>query len=236
MSKLTAAALAGLMTFGATTVATAATVFSVTSGGSTNVFTPFSSAATGNAFYNYTGSEANPPFTLSPETLHVYVHQTTGTSDVSLGYIFNTNTNGVATTGGSFNGSITGALATAMGGVQDDGSENFGWEASDPLDGTATVNGSYAFAWANNYTDGFTINTTAEDAWTINLDAASMTGISSVMFYYGDVNAPSTLALANPTQSTLSISAAPVVTPLPAPLPFLAAGIGILGWMRRKRA
>lgn len=222
--------------------ASAATVYTVNSGATQvdTIVTPFTTAETGVAFYNYAGSEANPAFDLSGNTLHVYLHQQTGTDDVSLGYIFNTNDNGEATSGGSFSGTITGALASATGGIADDGSENFGWKASDAVDGAATVNGNFGLNWLADYTDGFTINTDADEAWSINLNASVLTGISNFVFLYGDPNQPQSLFLENPANTTLTVSALQLpnvsAVPLPPAMLLLGGAVFGLGAFGRRRA
>lgn len=220
--------------------ASAASTFTVTSGTTQvdTVVTPFMSAESGNSFYNYTNAKADPAFDLSGDTLHVYLHQETGTDNVSIGYIFNTNDAGDVSSAGSFSGTITGALATATGGITDDGTENFGWKSGDTVDGAATVNGTFGLVWGANYTDGWTINTSAAEAWSISLNASSMTGISNVAFYSGNAASPSILFLESPLTSALTITSAPSrvgAVPLPPAMALLGAGVVGLGAMSRRR-
>ena len=240
MSKILTIGLAGFLACVVSTAASGSTVYTVSSGITQvdTVITPFVTAQTGNDFYNFTGSEANPSFDLDPNTLHVYLHQELGTSNVSLGYIFNTNDDDDgATSGGSFVGTITGALASATGGIQDDAAEDFGWDASDAVDGATTVNGNFAFAWASTFTDGFTLNTTADDFWAIDLAASTLTGIDTFVFLHGDPTAPTVLSVENPADAFLRVTSTPMSpVPLPAGLPLLAGGLATLGWVRRRSA
>ena len=165
-------------------------------------FTNFETIGTpekGIDFYNRTaatGYDPEPPFALTPNRAHVYVHENTLTEYYSLQLILDaatTNTSGTARV--SFNGLPLPAQV---------------WLLDDPGEGgthvTTPPTAVHDFTWAMNRADGI-VWRDLFGQWTISIDFSNVVGLDSIALYDGPSDTSPTAIDVGPLTNTLYIRA-----------------------------
>ena len=188
------------------------------------IVTPFSTATSAEDFYRYgigfgIAASANvlPPLTLVEDQALFFLHENSTTGDLSFGVFLDAPVAGdTVVEEASF--TVSGAPASATIAVGDDAVEIVDF---------STANQTYSFRWLPGRTDGFAAEGFEDLPWMVSVSDFQTGGLTSFAFLGAD---GSRIALDG---GDITLQATPV--PLPASAPLVAAGIGALVALRRRK-